>query len=363
VTLPVVLLLLDHWPLNRAGLIPHLPVRGPRRSPGQLLLEKAPLFAASLVAAAVAVLAQAHSASVTPLSSLPLPARVAHALVSAMGYLGKAAWPADLAFFYPHPGAPPAWLALVAGCGVVGLLAVAASALRSRPWLTLGILWYLVTLLPVAGLVQVGRQGMADRYTYLPLVGIGIALVWQLPAPRSRRGRALAAVLAVAVLAALAVRSHAQAATWSDSIQLCRQALRATRDNHLVHGFLARLLMERGDYAGGAEHALQALEIRPDQVEPLALLGNAAYGQGRYADAEALYRQFLRLRPALARRDAWVLHNLALALQRQGRAEQALPLLRAAARLDPQLPGASGDAAGPAGTLEGPAPPEAADSL
>ncbi|HET6923128.1 MAG TPA: hypothetical protein VFI16_08270, partial [Anaeromyxobacteraceae bacterium] len=212
VTLPAVLLLLDLWPLGRAD--PSRPWRS--WAPG-LILEKLPLLALSAASSAVTLAAQAGA--MTGPFRLPLATRSGNALIAWVWYLWKSIWPASLAAFHPHrglePGGIPAWQ--VAGAASV-LVAVSALVLwqwKRRPWLAVGWGWYLVTLLPVIGLVQVGRQGVADRYSYLPLVGLFVAAAWSLPpaSALSRRGRAAVAAAAGAAVLSLAVAARAQVET------------------------------------------------------------------------------------------------------------------------------------------------------
>jgi hypothetical protein len=229
VTAPLVLLLLDAWPLGRW--------REARAGAG-LLLEKLPLLALALCAAAVAVWSQRRGGSLYTLDVIPLAERLANAPVAVLRYVGSFAWPARLAFFYPHPALvaerASAWTpaALGALAAVLGLTALALRAARRPPELAVGWLWFLVMLVPVIGIVQVGEQARADRYAYLPAVGLQIALVFGLDrVVRAARARRVLAVTGAAVLLALALRSAQQAHTWRDSEALFRNALAVTESN------------------------------------------------------------------------------------------------------------------------------------
>ncbi len=171
VTFPFVLLLLDWWPLGRFG-------PGFAASLWPLVREKLPLFALSALSSAVTFAVQRGAGAVTWLETWPLPARLANALVSCARYLGKTVWPAGLAPFYPRVPAWPAWAVAGAALLLAGVTALALREARRRPWFAVGWFWFLGTLVPVIGIVQVGMQAMADRYTYVPLVGIFIAVAW-----------------------------------------------------------------------------------------------------------------------------------------------------------------------------------------
>jgi hypothetical protein len=261
VTLPFVLLLLDVWPLGRLRWEP-----GWRGRLGRLALEKLPLLALSAAASLVTLHYQATS--LVGLEIVPWRLRLANAAVSYAVYLGKILLPRHLAVFYPLSLEIPAWKAVAAGGLIALLTALALWRVRREPWLLVGWLWFLGTLVPVIGLVQVGRQAMADRYTYLPSIGIFLAVCWELPElagarARGARGRAALAALAVAAILALAAGTRAQVRSWSDSAALFRHALAVTRDNYVAHLGLAKALMQEKDWTGAAAHYRAALALRP----------------------------------------------------------------------------------------------------
>lgn len=253
VTLPFALLLLDLWPLDRLRL-----------GGWRLILEKLPLLALSAVSSLVTLRYQ--QTSMVSLEILPWTFRLSNAAVSYAAYLGKTLLPRNLAVFYPIPLAIPAWK--VAGA-VALLLAIAALAVfftvgraRRSPWLLTGWLWFLGTLVPVIGLVQVGRQAMADRYLYLPSIGLFLALVWGI-AEVARR-RALRIAISAAALLALAIGTWRQTGTWKDSVTLYRHALAVTEDNYVAHVGLAKALTARQDWDGAAAQYRAALALRPE---------------------------------------------------------------------------------------------------
>jgi protein O-mannosyl-transferase len=257
VTLPFVLLLLDVWPLERLR-----PGLGWRRRLAWLGAEKLPLL--GLSAAASLVTLRYQTTSLVSLEALPWRLRVANAAVSYAAYLGKTLLPRNLAVFYPIPVEIPTWKAAAAALLIAGLTALAAWRWRKEPWLLVGWLWFLGTLVPVIGLVQVGRQAMADRYTYIPSIGLFLAICWGLSAlVASRRWRAALAVSAVLALLTLSAATRAQVRHWADSVTLYRHALAVTQGNYVAHIGLARALASRRDWSGAAEQYRAALALRP----------------------------------------------------------------------------------------------------
>src|SRR5215210_126756 len=257
VTLPFVLLLLDVWPLERLR-----PGPGWRRRLAWLTAEKLPLL--GLSAAASLVTLRYQTTSLVSLEALPWRLRVANAAVSYAAYLGKTLLPRNLSVFYPIPVEIPFWKAAGAALLIAGLTALVVWKWRKEPWLTVGWLWFLGTLVPVIGLVQVGRQAMADRYTYIPSIGLFLAICWGLPAlAASRRWRAALAVSAVLALMTLTAATRAQVRHWADSVTLYRHALAVTRGNYVANIGLARALASRRDWSGAAEQYRAALALRP----------------------------------------------------------------------------------------------------
>jgi protein O-mannosyl-transferase len=262
VTLPFVLLLLDLWPFGRLRFEP-----GWGRRLALLAIEKLPLL--GLSAAASLVTLQYQTTSIVNLGVLPWRLRLANAAVSYAAYLGKLLLPRNLAVFYPIPAAIPSWQVAGAAALLAALTAFAAWKARKAPWLVVGWLWFLGTLVPVIGLVQVGRQAMADRYTYLPSIGLFVAIVWGIAALAGER-RAILGTAAAAVIAALAVGTWVQAGTWHDSVTLYRHALAVTRDNYVAHVGLAKALVVKRDWAGAEEQYRAALALRPRLIEARA---------------------------------------------------------------------------------------------
>lgn len=327
VTLPFALLLLDYWPLRRWRPFERDGTGDggdamPSTTAWRLVGEKALLFALAAAGSAVQVFAQRAVGAVVALEQMPASGRVANALVSYVGYLWKTVWPLDLAVYYPpvREGLP---LWQVAGAGLF-LCAVSAAVMflgRRRPYLPVGWWWYVGTLLPVIGLVQIGEQAMADRYTYLPLIGIFVLVTWGLvdtfPPGRGFRIAAVAATLCV--LAGLTVATRRQVEYWRDSRTLFAHAVAVTEGNDLAHLNLGSALAEMGDLEGAIAHFEAALRIKPDSPRAHYNLGLACLRQDRWGPAIDHFRAAMAMSPdqRLAQ------YNLALALTRAGRPDEA----------------------------------------
>jgi tetratricopeptide (TPR) repeat protein len=302
VTLPFVLLLLDWWPLGRwrrAG--PRAAGGGARGVRAWLpLAEKAPLFLLAGLSSWVTVLAQRRGGALESLENLPLAQRGITALRAVAAYLEKAAWPADLAVFYPRPPDGFPWTAAVPAMLLLGLITAAVLRPAASPWGRVGWFWFAGMLVPVLGLVQVGSQAMGDRYLYLPLAGLGWAVVLSLaervprrPLPRLAVGAAC--LILVAVLAAAARR---QAGYWRDTTSLFGRAAAVTRDNWAAHHSLGVALAKEGRNREAVEAYRRALVIAPGYAKAWFNLGLALELLGDADGAEMHFRQALRLEPS-----------------------------------------------------------------
>jgi len=324
VTLPVILLLLDVWPLGR--------IRPLARSIG----EKLPLLALCAGAGIATVLAQDSEGAVRSLSIIPLWARVSNALLAYVTYLGDALWPAHLAVFYPHPallGQAESTLLPAFGAGLFLAVVTALSLHRARrqPYLMVGWLWYLVSLLPMIGIVQVGGQARADRYTYLPLIGIAVALVFMTRDAMGSRRTGLLLGMSVLLLCTLGAVTWRQLDTWRDSETLFAHATQATEDNYFAHANLGKLLRKRADLAGARASLEQSLVAKPDYIRARIELGDVLERQGDLDRAEEELERVVRARPRNARG-----HNgLGRVLWRQERREEATVHFERAVALDP----------------------------
>ena len=324
VTLPAVMLLLDFWPLRRFSSA---------RRPAMLVAEKVPFFLLALLSAAVTWSAQQGAGSMRSLAVYPLDVRIGNALHSCAAYLGKTLLPVSLAVFYPHPGALPLWKISLAALLLAVISAAALWTVKSRPWFLTGWAWFLVTLLPVIGIVQVGWQGMADRYTYIPLAGIFIALVWGAAeiVPLRPAGRAAAALLALGVMISLGLTARQQLMTWRSSTTLFEHALAVTVDNYVAHHNLAAALVASGRGTEAESHYREVIRLRPDYEKAYVSLGALLAGEGRSAEAAALFRAALGRVPDFAEAH----YNLGVVLIRTGKYENALEHLERAAKTRP----------------------------
>lgn len=356
VSLPLLLLLLDDWPL-RGGAIPVLPLpetvnagkregKGGRppvvsperravpvkkvnslvRTPGRRdlkhrIVEKIPFFALAMASSVITLYAQAKGGAMRSLDAIPLAERISNALVSYVAYVGKMFWPARLAVFYPYPEAVPLWKPLGAA---VFLILVTFFVLRRKtrfPWFFTGWFWYLITLFPVIGIIQVGPQSLADRYTYIPLIGLFIAATWGIGEIFSRwRVPVLLSSLAVCVvLAGFSVKTWFQLGHWKSSVTLFEHALKVTKNNDLAHNNLAVALAGAGERDQAVAHYREALRIRPDHYNARFNLANHLSALGDTQEAIKHYREAIRLKP-----DYTAAHNnLGLLLFRRGKLEEA----------------------------------------
>ena len=291
VTLPFVMLLLDFWPLKR------ITNHESRINLWRLLAEKIPFFALCVASSVVTFLVQKKGGAVS--AALPVSARLANALVSYVRYLRKTFWPDDLSVLYPHPGHWPT--TLVAGAAVLLVLLTLAAllCLKRMPFITVGWFWFVGMLVPVIGLVQVGIQSMADRYTYLPLLGVFIAIVWSGAAvlsrwPRWKPAFGFFAILLVGICVAL---TRKQLRIWANSETLFRHAVAVTQENYLAYNNLGFYLANHGRKAEALECYLASLKIKPDYADAQNNLGHALAGEGKYAEAIEHYRIALRSSP------------------------------------------------------------------
>ncbi|HEV3244228.1 MAG TPA: tetratricopeptide repeat protein [Chthoniobacterales bacterium] len=365
VTLPLVLLLLDYWPLNRFQK-----TEDRRRSAGKLVLEKVPLLVLSIGSAIATLIAQ--RGDIVQIAHLPLSRRAANALAAYLIYLWQMIWPVNLATIYPYPGELPVWRTASAGVPLI-LITVGVLVLRKRqPYLVTGWFSYLIMLLPVIGLIQVGGQAHADRYTYLSQIGLYVAITWAIvDLARSLRYRreVLAATASFAVMA-LAWRAWIQTSYWRDTERLWNRTFVVTGRNDIAHfqlgefflkrhrldeaiaQFRIRLTshpldpdanfeigsayMEKGEFDISAQHFERTLKAQPGNPEAETNLANALLNSGRLEEAVEHYRHVVPLKPS----SALAHYNLAVGLHRLGQLPEAIAHYKEALALDPNYPDA-----------------------
>ena len=327
VTMPFVLLLLDYWPLKR------FKVQGAAIPVQRLVMEKIPFVALALAASVMTILVQTQSGAVRTFVDFPFGARVENALVSYCRYLGKIFWPADLAIFYPHPGYWPWGRLLLAGVFLSGVSMLLFVKRKRYPCLLFGWLWFVGTLVPVIQLVQSGEQAMADRFTYIPSLGVTILAIWGTYEPtRGLRYQKIA--LSVAGLAAVILclgLTRQQLWYWKDNETLYRHALAVTENNYMAHNNLGVVLDKKGQTEEAIRQYRQAIRIKPNFALAHYNLGVVLYEIGQTEEAIREYRETIRYIPS----DALVHNNLANALVAQGRTDEAINQYQEAIRLKP----------------------------
>ncbi len=345
VTLPFVLLLLDYWPLGRfqagpAGSNDQAQVQLPLSSvkttmpSSRLIWEKAPFFVVSLASCVVTFLVQQKGGAVETVADFPLTIRIGNALVSYVSYMGKMIWPQSLAVFYPHPGTSlPRWQPVAAGLLLIFITIGVIRAGRKRAYLTVGWLWYLGTLVPVIGLVQVGAQALADRYTYVPLIGLFIMISWFIPDLLSawRHRGILLGGAAVTLVSALMVCTWMQLQHWKNDLTLFEHALKVTANNYLAHDSLGNALAEQGKLDQAITHYNAALRINPNSLNTHNNLGVAFLEGGDIDKALTHYYAALRLKSDSAETH----NNLGVAFFSMGQLNKAISHYLTAIELDP----------------------------
>jgi len=368
VTLPFVLLLLDYWPLGRLQIqtlsgrdssgtldanIPKTKKKKPQKTAAHnhaetkkalqppvqrpalpaLIKEKIPFFALSAVSAIVTLYAQKKGGAVGSLDILPFHARMANAIVSYADYIEKMIWPRNLAVFYPHPGIPPGWLVLGSALTLLIITVLVLRSAKRSPYLVTGWLWYLGTLVPVIGLVQVGLQAMADRYTYVPLIGLFMMIAWgifELTRKWPHQKILLVASTGV-ILLILMFGTWSQARYWQNSLSLFGHAIRVTADNYVAHNNLGVALARIGEKEKAAFHYSEAIRMKPNFENAHYNLGNYLASQGRTGEAIVQYSEAIRIKPNYSK----ARNNLGAMLASQGKFQEAIVQYEKALQTEP----------------------------
>ncbi|MCL6520459.1 MAG: tetratricopeptide repeat protein [Armatimonadetes bacterium] len=330
VTLPFVLLILDYWPLERigsSGLMPIVTSRNFRT----LLFEKISLFFLSGISCVITLSAQGRGGAIQSLEEFTLGVRLANAVVAYASYLIKMIWPYHLIVYYPHPGSNlPAWQVLASGFFLALITFIAIMLGRKYRYLAVGWLWYLGTLVPVIGLVQVGMQAIADRYTYVPLIGIFIAITWGVPAlikPHETCKRVGGKQIAFSILKssaalsilALAICTWIQVGYWKDSFSLFRHTLAVCPQNAVAHYNLGVAFVNNGDAEAAMVEFQKALNIKPGYPDAWYNIGVLLQRKGKIDEAIKSYYQAIKLDPTLVQ----ARNNLAIMLFIKGNYAEA----------------------------------------
>jgi len=352
VTLPFVLLLLDYWPLRRWGAalpdktMADVDAPAARRGLGQLVLEKIPFFLLAAGGGVLTIVAQQHAQAINTLGHLPISARLANAVASYGWYLEKTFWPTDLVVFYVHPLNDWAWQPVLISGGIMLAVTILALLLvRSAPWLMVGWFWFLGTFVPVIGLVQVGAQGMADRFVYVPHIGLFIAIVWSVASFVARIQVPIAIVCwgAASCLLALSVLTEFQVLYWKDSVTIWEHAVASIPDNHRAHVNLARQLLIKATAAGDPKqldravlHAKEGISHSPGIIAEYEYIYAAVLiRRAQIADLEEAAKHLFRaLRADPKHADA--AFTLGLAQRRLKQYDQAAETFRKALKIADQ---------------------------
>jgi protein O-mannosyl-transferase len=373
VTLPFVLLLLDYWPLHRftfelkeAGenkrrKLNVVPI-GKGNTISHLILEKIPLIVLSILFSIIAFIVQRSASAVSSLDSLSILARVSNASVSYVEYISKMLVPVNLAIFYPHPGTWPLWQVFLCLVVFINFTFIVIFCIKKYPYLAFGWFWYAGTLIPVIGLVQVGSQAMADRYTYIPCIGLFVAIAWGLfdLTKKRRKGKAIFRIISVLIIAIMMVITSIQVGYWKNSISLYSHAIEVTNNNYLANNNLGAYLINIGDYKQAYFYITKAIQIKPnyvdahrnlvkifvqegkrekainhlkeaikinsDYTDAIIRLADVLAEDKRFEEAVDQYKELLTYDPV----DYEALNNLGVVLAQTGKTDDAITLLRKA---------------------------------
>jgi len=334
VTLPFVLLLLDYWPLRRFELGSRDENNSQqRRFNFGLICEKMPLFFLSAVSSVVTYIVQESSGAVNSLAVIPFHIRIANATVSYASYIGKMIWPHNLAVFYPYPESIVSWK-ITGAVLLLGVISViVCQMVRTKPYFAVGWLWYIGSLVPVIGIVQAGVQKMADRYTYVPLIGLFIIIAWGVPdiLVRWRHKKIILAISTTFVLSAFMICTWFQVKNWQNSITLFEHALDVTVDNSIAHINLGEALAGQGKIDAAVRHYYEALRIKPNLAAPHLNLGVALKEGGKLSEAINHFSKVLGLKSDCAE----VHYELGDTLDRKGDFASAIEHYLEAVRIKP----------------------------
>jgi tetratricopeptide (TPR) repeat protein len=347
VTVPFILLLLDYWPLNRLQPVPaggyldqpstNSLLSGGRKSLAfRLILEKVPFFVLATIAILLTVLSSQHLEALVATTSVPLSLRIGNGLISYVSYIGKMVWPSNLAVFYPPPETIPWWQIAAAILFLIILSFLVLRTLKTRPYLAVGWLWYLVTLVPSIGLIQAGLwPAMADRFAYVPLIGLFVMVAWGVPEllAKYRYQRIVLAASTTILLATFTVVTMLQVRHWQNSFTLFQQTVKVTANNYVAHDSLGNALAQKGMLEKAIGHYQEALRINPNLVNTHNNLGVALLKRGEINRAIAQYYQALRLKSDSAETH----NNLGVALFNLGQLDKAIGHYLTAIKLDPNF--------------------------
>jgi tetratricopeptide (TPR) repeat protein len=337
VTLPFLLLLLDYWPLDRftaPRAVKAAAIADKRRILYRIIIEKIPFFVLAAASSVITFIVQKSSGAVSGINTISLQSRIANVFLSYIRYLGKLFWPQNLAVFYPFD-ADSFTFWQVAMC-ILPLLVISIFVIRlgrNQKYLLVGWFWFVGTLVPVIGLVQVGSQAYADRYTYIPYIGLFIIIAWGLPEFLSKwpQRKIILGLLIVIVLTTLGLCAHQQVSHWKNGISLFTHALKVTQDNYVAYNNLGAVYSRLGRHQDAIEAYKQAIRIKPTLVEAYYNVGAAYAKLGRWQDAIEPYRQAIRIKPDYVEAH----NNLGAAYDKLDRWQEAIEAFSQARKIKP----------------------------
>ncbi|OGP49648.1 MAG: hypothetical protein A2Y79_04970 [Deltaproteobacteria bacterium RBG_13_43_22] len=342
VTLPFILILLDYWPIRRISLeFSKKPAGRHRWRDYGLIIEKLPLIILAGLSCFITVYAAQEGGAIKTLQKYPLDIRFLNALISYIMYLNKMIWPYNLAIFYPYEGKFNYFEVAAAFSLIFGISIFVLFTCRRWRYLFVGWFWYLGTMVPVIGLIQVGFHSMADRYAYVPLIGIFIMLTWGLSDLFSKFQvkRILVTITVLMVVAFFVVVSRQQLQNWKNSMTVFQHALKVTRKNYQAHFGIGNDLFSKGNIQGAIFHYQEALRYNPDHPDVRNNYGNILMGLGKYEEALDQYQRSLGIKP----RQAKVYNNMGVLMAKKGRLDIAIEYFQKALVIDPEYVSAKGN--------------------
>ena len=299
VTLPFILMLLDYWPLKRWQKAISTPAESRYKLVGKLVWEKAPFFLLTIVSSSLTFWVQTKEGAVASIERLFFTERFSNAIVSYVAYLEKTLWPFNLVIFYPYEYFLPLWKVLIFGISLIAITIVVLYYIRKLPFLFVGWFWYLGTLIPVIGLVQIGNQAMADRYTYLPSIGIAIIFAWGIQSLIKNKNirKKFLFPAGIGVITFLAVLTWQQCGYWKNSIELFKHTLQLTKDNYVAYNSIASALIEQGKIEEDIANYNEAIRLKPNYADAYYNRGIIYTNIGQYHLAIKDYNKAIFLNP------------------------------------------------------------------
>ncbi len=330
VTLPFILLLLDYWPIQRLKSLSEW------KTEGKLLVEKIPFFVLSAILCVITFLRQKAVGTVATIDEVPFSIRLTNAVVSYGKYITKEIWPTKLAVLYPLLNEIVIWEIIVSAAGLVAISIFIIKYGRKSKYLLVGWLWYLGTLVPMIGIIQVGKQAMADRYVYVPMIGLFIIIGWGICELTEQwvHRKIILKISAGGVIGALSILTFIQVGYWKNSITLFEHTLAAAaRDSHLIHYYLGAAYIDNGEYEKAKSELDNAIRIKPDYADAYNSLGIYYYKVGHYEEAIAACNQAIRMNP----NDGEAYNNLGIDYYKLGRYEEAEKAYKQAISINPDF--------------------------